>query len=175
MLLTKISGSGFILAGILLLACLPGLGQRQLTLIRGDVLIHRFQVGDNFHCILNDNKGEHWGFLVEVNEFSIITSQDTINLKDIRRVLEPDKKPVINIVGQWLVKVGLFYFLIDQFNNTVVHQNSPRLEPYVWKPAAVLVATGLPMLLFRKKWKKISGRVKLISIDKDSRYYSIYK
>jgi hypothetical protein len=63
------------------------------------------------------------------------------------------------------------YLLIDQFNWVVVQGNDPSMDDKVWKPAALLVGTGLPMLCFRKKWGKIKRGTRLISVDGNSRFY----
>jgi hypothetical protein len=138
--------------------------------MKGDRLIERFRVGDNMHTKLNGHKLEHWGFILEINEFSIITSQDTIELKQIRKVLAGGR-PLINGIGKTLILVGTAYFVIDQFNEVVVVKNDPSMDPQVWKPSAVLVGAGLPLLLFKKNWKRVPGKFKLISVGRDSRLY----
>jgi hypothetical protein len=141
-----------------------------LVLFHGDRVLKQFRPGDNFKFILKGDKKMHWGFLIEINEFSVITSQDTIELKDVKKVLLPGK-PVINRVGQTLILIGVAYFTIDQFNNGIVHGNGFDTDADVWKPTAVLVGTGLPLLLFQKRWKKLGRGIKLISVGRDSRFY----
>ena len=160
------------LAGLVitLLLGVPGLAQRQLVLVSRDEVVLRFREGDRFHTKLDNQRLEHWGFVVEINEFSLITSQDTIPLRRIHKVLLPGK-PLIYKIGKILVGVGVGYFLIDQLNYTLVQHNDPGLDPYVWKPAVIMASAGLPLMLFRKKWKKISKGVKLISVGRDSNFY----
>ena len=162
----KFSSACFVfLSGIL-----PLTAQRQLILLSGDKVVKRFNVLDNFYSVVKGSKKEHWGFLVEIDEYSIITSQDTILLEKIDKVLLPGK-PWLNKVGKSLITIGLLYFSIDQFNNSIIQKNDFSVDATVWKPAAIMVGVGAPLLLFRKKWIRCKYPTKLISVDKGSRFY----
>ena len=145
--------------------------QRQLVLVSRRNIINRFMEGETFRTKWRDDKKEHWGFIVEINEFAIVTSQDTINLNDIKQVLLPGK-PLINKIGKTLITIGVVYLFIDQFNWVVVQGHDPSMDDSVWKPASILVGAGIPLLFFNKKWIRIKRGVHLVSVDKDSRLYS---
>jgi len=145
------------------------LAQRQLVLLKRDEVLFRFRESDIFHSKLIDQKRECRGFLVEINQFSIITSQDTIELKKINKVLLPGK-PWTYKLGSKMVTAGVGLFIIDQINNVVVQGNDPELNEGVVKASVLITAAGVPLLFFKKRWKKI-GRVKLISVGTDSRFY----
>jgi hypothetical protein len=144
--------------------------QRQLVLLSGDHVVFRFRRGDNFHSKLDGQKQEHWGFLVEINEFNMITSQDTIDFRKIDKVLVPGK-PMTKRLGRKLVTAGVGLFVIDQLNITLIQHNKPNLDSKVWKTSALIASAGVPMLFFKKNWKKIGRGSKLISVGRDSRYY----
>ena len=146
--------------------------QRQLVLFSGDNVAYRFKTGDNFRTKLIGQKIEHWGFLVEINEFSVITSQDTIELKKIRKVLLPGSHPIKSL-GKKIVTAGVGLFVIDQFNNVVIQHGTANLNRGVTTASIIITSVGLPMLFFRKNWKKVSGRVKLRSVDRDSMFYMV--
>ncbi len=156
---------------VVLLPFTQALSQRQLILLSGDKVVFRFKEGNNFHSRLAGQKQEYWGFLVEINEFSVITSQDTIQLKEIRKVLLPGKT-FVHKMGKTLVTVGVGLFVMDQFNNSVILKNKPSLEAKIWMPSVIMVAAGLPLLLVNKNWKKVGRGVRLISVGRDSRFYS---
>lgn len=147
-----------------------GHAQRQLILMGGDELVHRFKKGDTFRTILKGDKTEHWGFLVEINEFSVLTSRDTIDLREIKKVLLPGK-PLAHKIGSTLVTVGVGLFVIDQVNYTIVQGNDLSIDSGIAKASITLVATGLPLLFIKKKWAKPKGGLKLISVGRDSRFY----
>lgn len=145
--------------------------QRQLILLNGDHVAHRFKVGDKLYTKLQNESKERWGFLVEIDEFSVITSQDTIPIKQIRKVLKPGP-PVVKGVGRTLMIAGVGYLVIDQVNYVLVRGNSPpRVEKRVWKPAAILTGLGLPLFLKSRDWRRVSGNARLISVDNGSKFY----
>jgi hypothetical protein len=155
---------------VLLLQCVPAVAQHQLVVLSGENVVARFRVGDNFRSQWVGEKTEHWGYLVEINKFSMITSQDTIALNKIGKVLLPGERRTHQL-GKKLVQAGVGLFIIDQFNITVIQQGSPDLNGAVWKASAAITAAGVTMLFFKKNWKKISGRVRLVSVGRDSRYF----
>jgi hypothetical protein len=144
--------------------------QRQLILVSGRKVIHRFIEGETLRTKWKYDKEEHWGFIVEINEFSVITSQDTIVISDIKKILLPGK-PFINKIGKTLIALGATYLIIDQFNWVVIQGQDPSLDDSVWKPATLLIGAGVPMLFFKKKWGRIKRGIHLISIDKNSKLY----
>jgi hypothetical protein len=145
-------------------------GQRQVILMAGDEVVHRFKKGDPFRVKLANDKTEHWGFLVEINEFSVITSRDTISIRKIKKVLLPGK-PRIHSLGKKLVTAGIGLLIIDQLNYAVLQGNDPSIDSGVAKASIAIVAVGLPMALTKKNWAKPKGRLKLISVGRDSRFY----
>ncbi len=143
--------------------------QRQLVVVSGDKVIQRFRVGESFRSKWIGDRVEHWGLIQEINEFGLITSQDTIQTKDIRKVLVRGT-PFIKKTGITLIKVGLLFFVADQFNSAVI-QHNPAVDKSVLTISAAMVGTGLPMLFFKRRWKKIGKNYRLKSIDQDSRLY----
>lgn len=161
----------FLMLVCMLAGSLTVCGQRQLVLLSGDRVVHRFNVGQSFHCKLKTDSKVHWGFLVELDEFSFITSQDTIKISQIRKVLKPGM-PFLKKVGKTLMLVGIGYTAIDQVNYALVQGNwPPRVSKRVWKPSAILTGLGLPLSLKSKDWNKLGGSTRLMSVDKSSRFY----
>ena len=146
------------------------LAQRQLLLVRGDKILHHYITGETFKTKLRGDRKEHWGFIVEINEFSVITSQDTFLISDVSKVLL-NGKPIVNKVGKLLVTVGAALVIIDQFNWTVIQGHDPKMDASVWIPATALVSAGIPMLFFQKDWRKIRRGTRLISVDSNSILY----
>jgi hypothetical protein len=145
-------------------------GQRQVVLMAGDDVVHRFKKGDTFRTVLKGDKAEQWGFLVEIDEFSVITSQDTVDIQKIKKVLLPGK-PKIHRFGKKLVTAGIGLFIIDQLNYAVIQGNDPSIDSGVTKASIALVTIGVPMVFIKKNWAKPKGRLKLISVGRDSRFY----
>jgi hypothetical protein len=145
-------------------------GQRQVILMAGDEVVHRFKKGDSFRVKLVDNKTEYWGFLTEINEFSVITSRDTIGIRKIRKVLLPGK-PKIHRLGIKLITAGVGLFIIDQLNYGVLQGNDPNIDSGVAIASIAIVTAAVPMALTKKNWAKPKGRLRLISVGRDSRFY----
>jgi hypothetical protein len=146
------------------------LGQRQVILLAGDEVVHRFKKGDSFKVRLVDDKSERWGFLVEINEFSVITSRDTIGLRAIKKVLLPGR-PRIHRLGKKLLTAGIGLFIIDQLNYVVLQGNDPNIDSGVAIASIAIVAAAIPMTLTKKNWAKPKRRLRLISVGRDSRFY----
>jgi hypothetical protein len=144
--------------------------QRQIVLVSGNEVVHRFRVGDKFHTKLEGDRNERWGFLVQINEFSVTTSQDTIDLRDIEKCLLPGR-PIINRLGKKLVTAGIGLFVIDQFNQAVIQGNDMSIDSGVAKASIVITAAGIPMLFIKKRWVKPGKGVKLVSVGRDSILY----
>ena len=145
-------------------------GQRQVILLAGDEVVHRFKKGDPFRVKLVDNKTEYWGFLVEINEFSVITSRDTIDLQKIKKILLPGK-PRIHRLGIKLIAAGVGLFIIDQLNYGVLQGNDPNIDSGVAIASVAIGAAALPMALTKKNWAKPKGRLKLVSVGRGSLFY----
>ena len=146
------------------------MAQHQLVLLNGNSIDHYFMPGETFRTKLRNEKLEHWGFIVEVSEFQVITSQDTIDISRIRKVLLPGR-PLINKIGKTLITIGAAYMFIDQFNWVVIQKQNPSVDENVWKPSVALVGAGIPLLFFKKKWSKIKRGTHLISVDRKSKFY----
>lgn len=144
--------------------------QRQLVLVSGDEVVYRFVKGDTFRSKWKTGKTEHWGFLVEIDEFSVITSQDTIPLRRINKVLLSGR-PLAYRIGKKLVTIGIGLFVIDQFNQTIIQDRDLSIDSGIAKTSIVLTAAGLPLMFFRKNWKKLHGTMRLMSVGRDSRFY----
>jgi hypothetical protein len=154
------------------LTCADALAQRQLVLMSGDEVIHRFTKGETFRTRTKDSKAEFWGFLVEIDEFSVITSRDTLSLRDVRKVLVPGK-PIAHRMGVKLIKMGVGLFIIDQVNHTLIQHQKMDVDGGVAKASIALTTAGIPLLFFKKNWKKVKGTMRLMSVGRESRFYLI--
>jgi hypothetical protein len=153
----------------LCLVNLSAISQRQLLLVSGNKIIHRLKEGDAFRYKLLNNNEEQAKSILSITEFDIVASLDTIPISRIKKVVVKGQ-PLIRRIGINLIKVGAVYFLADQFNSAVIQQN-PSIDDSVWKISTVLVGTGLPMIFFRKNWKRLGRDYKLKSVGPDSDLY----
>lgn len=158
---------------LLLLTSYQLVGQTQLVLLNKERILARFVPGDDFIYKLKDKKGYVTSFITEIREFSVVTFNDTIQFASIDRVSlkgQPQRKGS-RLLSKFLITAGVAYFVIDQFNNIVVQGNQPDMDPTVWKPSLVLVATGYAMRLFRKRSQRIRYPGRLLAVERGSKFY----
>lgn len=77
-----------------------------------------------------------------------------------------------NRFGTFLVIGGVAYFLIDQFNEVIVHGEDPNIDEDVAATSAILVGAGLPLMLIKKKSQKIGGKYRLLTVEEGSPFYA---
>ena len=149
------------------------LGQTQLVLINRDKVAARFGYGDDFTYKLKKSKRFTYGVMLGATEFGVITFNDTIPFTSIERVSLKghSQRNLLTLVSKFLITAGIVYFTLDQFNHVIVQGQKPDLEPTVWKPSLVLVATGYALKFTRKRSQRIRFPAKLIAVERGSPFY----
>jgi len=147
------------------------LGQTQLVLIFKDKALARFSIGDDFTYKLKRSTHFTHAVMSDATEFSVITFNDTIPFSSIERISLKGHQRKTPRVSEFLIKAGVIYFLFDQVNNIVVHGQKPDMDPTVWKPSLVLVASGYALKLVRKKSQRIRFPAKLLAVERGSPFY----
>jgi hypothetical protein len=145
--------------------------QTQLVLLNKERVLARFSYGDDF--IYKRKRAKHYttSAIASVREFSVITFSDTIPFSAIERVSLKGHQRKLPLVSEFLIKGGVLYFIIDELNNIVVQGQKPDLEPSVWKPALIMVASGFIIKLIRKESQRIRYPAKLIAAERGSKFY----
>jgi hypothetical protein len=67
--------------------------------------------------------------------------------------------------GKKLVIAGLAYFMVDQFNNSIVQGNEARISEQVVITSTALVAFGSLWMMLRNKTIKLGRKNRLMIID----------
>jgi hypothetical protein len=157
---------------LLILCCLPVLvsAQRQLLLIKNDLVVKRFQQGDDFVYKLKNGKKTQNEFIIALTDSTIITNYDTLGVHQIDRVYFA-KGSLMNVFGGFLTAIGGGIFLIDLVNVTLVQQQQFSMDDNVNRISLTSLAIGLPMLLITKKSHKVGYRQRLRIIDRQSLFY----
>jgi hypothetical protein len=78
---------------------------------------------------------------------------------------------LVNLSGKFLVVAGVGYFVLDQFNVIVVDGNKASLNDNVTNASLAMVGVGLPMMLIRKKYQRIGGKFRLMTVEEGSPFY----
>jgi hypothetical protein len=69
------------------------------------------------------------------------------------------------------VVAGTGLFLIDQFNNVVIDGNEAELDKGVTTTSLIMVGTGLPLALIKKKYVRLGRRKRMLMVAEGSPFY----
>lgn len=144
--------------------------QNQLVLIKNDEVVIRYTIGDDFVYKRKSRTSSTIGFIVSINDSTIITSNDTVATHQIERVYF-SKGSLLNILGGGMVAAGVGIFLIDQINTILIDGKDPSLDNTVTKISLTSLAIGLPMMLITKKSHRVGFKQRLRIINRESPFY----
>ena len=157
---------------LMLLLVFPLFGQQQLVILKGDRVVQRIHVGTTFDVKVKGSKVMSHGFLVEADEFSFITSRDTVSIREVGAISTGRRKTFWSFLGSVMLTTGAGYLLVDQFNRYVVNGGRTPQDPTVWRTAGVLIGIGFPLSKAKRRWDRPGrGNVRLLSVDFSSRFY----
>jgi hypothetical protein len=146
-------------------------GQKQLVLLSGEKVLHRFYPGDEIVFRLKKSKSVKTSYVNNLSDTSVVTHRDTIPFHRIERVYVR-RTTRANIIGGALVFGGAGLFLLDQLNFTVLQGNEPSLDRGISTSSLGGIGIGLPLLLIKKRYQKLDYRHKLLMVQKGSVFYA---
>lgn len=143
--------------------------QHQLVLIKNDEVQVRYREGDDI-SYKRKSGAKLSGFIVEINDTTIITSNDTVATHQVEK-LYFTKGNFMNVAGTFLVVAGAGILILDQFNTVVVDGESPSMDSNVAKISITSLAIGLPMMLIKKRSHRVGFKQRLRIINRESLFY----
>ena len=172
-----ISSSGHLIGRVIVMflvltSCFHGThAQRQLVFFKHGEVVYRFMEGSDFKCILKNHQRKE-GFIVELNDFSMITSNDTIAFQSIAK-LYGNGTQRINVttgIGGLLFIGGLGYIAIDQLNAALGY--TPSGFDQTDRNALIVAGVGAAILFLRPRTQRVErGNMMIRVIDYKSPYY----
>ncbi len=159
------------LAGLLVFLSFAAGAQKQLVLLQRGNPVQRFTEGEYIYFIMKDGSRRE-GMIVELFEFSVITSNDTVQFNKIHKVGIPKDEQT----GRWqkwgfrIMAAGILLIAIDLVNGAAGYHSS-GVDPGVAKVSAALVATGGLLYFTRPKWRRVNQGTFLRTIDYKSPFY----
>jgi hypothetical protein len=144
--------------------------RRQLVLLKGQRVIHRYLPGDDIRIKLKDNDQIINSYVNNLTDTSVLVHTTDIPFHKIERVYF-HRTNFANKLGAYLTVAGVGLFLIDQFNVVVINGDKPNIDAGVAKTSIGMIAVGLPLMLIKKKYVKTSYKFKLLSVDETSLFY----
>lgn len=144
--------------------------QKQLVVLKRGEVVFRYVPGDDFVVRLKGEPGMISSYVNNLSDTAVVIHSDTIPFHLIDRLYFPQHS-LLNTVGAFLTIGGAGIFIIDQFNEVVVHGNEPSFDERVNRITVSSLVVGLPMFLIRKKSQRIGYKYRLLMVEKDSPFY----
>jgi hypothetical protein len=146
--------------------------QKQLVILKNGHVQALFKEGEYMRMVLKKNHRHVEGHILELYDFYMITSNDTIKFKDILKIdIKKHRGPAQwnRGVGGLLFAGGLVYLAVDQLNVAIgIHSAGSADEVYV---PLIVSAVGAAMVFIRPKYKRLNGIQFLQAIDYKSPFY----
>src|SRR5258708_12702842 len=131
--------------------------QKQLIILKNGHVQARFTEGQYLRCVLKKNHRHTEGHIIELYDFHMITSSDTIQFKDILKVnIKKNRGPARwnSGVGGLLFVGGLIYLGVDQLNVAIgINAASTPAEFYV---PLMISGAGAAMAFITPKHKLLN-------------------
>jgi hypothetical protein len=158
---------------VLLLPTTYCYAQEQLVLLYHEKELARFKEGSVITYKLKKSKDYMTSLILEIREFTIITSFDTIPFNKIERVSLKGfpHKGLTSLFGTFFMAAGAGYFAIDQVNSVIVHGTGYDNDPAVLKPSLILVGGGFIMRQLYKRSQRIRYPGRLLMVTRGMPFY----
>ncbi|GHM99500.1 hypothetical protein WSM22_09900 [Cytophagales bacterium WSM2-2] len=157
---------------ILVFVSLSSFSQKQLVIMKNGKVVARFTEGEYVRFVLRNHRHAE-GHIVELENFSMITSNDTVKFKDILKVNIKKHRAG----GRWSRGVGgtffiggLFFLAIGQANAAIGVHSSTLTDEQLFVPLG-FSAVGAAMVFIQPKYKRLNGIQYLKTIDYTSPFY----
>lgn len=146
--------------------------QKQLVLIKQGNVVARFAEGQYFKCVLKKNHRHTEGHIVELNDFSMITSSDTIKFQDILKIDIHKHRPFRwnSGVGGLLFIGGLGYLGLDRLNSSI-GIGSSSLDNSVLYTSLIASSVGAALIFVRPRYQHVNMGYFLHTVDYTSPFY----
>lgn len=154
----------------MLLSMGTAFAQKQLVILKREKVLLRLFPGDEFVYKLKGSKTVKTSYVNNLIPDAVIAHRDTVRFNEVDRIYFR-QNTFYNTVGTVLTIFGAGLFLIDQVNVVVVNGESPSLDDNVTALSLSSLAVGLPMMLIKKKSRRIRYPVKMLIVEKGSGLY----
>lgn len=170
-LFPRSSGMIRLLPFLLLLLSFSVQAQKQLVLLKRGKPVGNFQEGVYIYLQLKDGTRSE-GHIVELLEFTIITSNDTVPFNTIKRIGIPkeQRRGIAPLFGGLLLAGGVVYFGVDMINSALGY-NPPGVDKQVATTSAVMIGVGSLLSFIRPKYRRVNMGTFLRTVDYKSKFY----
>lgn len=148
--------------------------QKQLLIMKKGTVRASFNEGDYIRFVLKKKHRHAEGHIIELYDFHMITSNDTVQFKDILKVNvkkhRGERAWAGRVIGGFLLAGGLVYFGVDQ-GNVALNINAQNDSPFQWIAPLAVSGVGAAMLFIRPKYRRLNGIQYLQTADYRSPFY----
>ena len=110
--------------------------QKQLVLLKNEKVLLRLNYGDDFNYRLKGSKVVMPSYVNNLYDTAVMAHETLVPFHKIDRVYF-EHSSFSNRLGTFLVIGGVAYFLIDQFNEVIVHGEEPSIDESVATTSAI--------------------------------------
>ena len=147
--------------------------QKQLVVLKNGKVRAWFKEGQYVRFVLKKNHRHAEGHIVELSDFSMITSNDTVKFKDIQKInikKHRGSAAVSTGIGGLLFLGGIVYMAVDQLNVAagINEQNNTAAE---WIVPIACIGVGAAVIFIRPKYLQLNGIQYLQTVDYTSPFY----
>ena len=153
---------------LLIISCESIYSQKQLIFIYKGAIVARYTEGNNIRLKLKNGK-EKAGFIVELRDFSMITSNDTIQFTSIGKIRGLKTKSASRWFGRLFMLGGFGYVAIDQLNAALGY-NKSGFGTSDWTGLAV-GGVGAALTYIHPSFQRLRPGTLIRTIDYHSPYY----
>jgi len=160
-------GVAFLLLPLLLFS------QKQLVVLKNGHVRALFKEGEYLRFVLKKGHRHAEGHIVELNSFSMITSNDTVQFKDILKIdIRKHRGPARTSsgIGGLLFLGGIVYLAVDQLN-VAAGINAQNSTPAEWLVPLAVIGVGAAMIFIRPRYLQLNGIQYLQTVDYTSPFY----
>jgi hypothetical protein len=164
---------GFFLGIACIMLPLLLFSQKQLVILKNGKVRASFKEGEYLRFVLKKDHRHAEGHIVELNDFSMITSNDTVKFKDILKInIKKHRGPARTSsgIGGILFLGGIVYLAVDQLN-VALGINEQNNTPAEWLVPIAAIGVGAAMIFIRPKYMKINGIQYLQTVDYTSPFF----
>lgn len=171
--MSKIRLCTFFFAVCLLCSSNFTFSQKQLVIMKNGHVRAAFKEGEYIRFVLKKDHRHAEGHIVELYDFYMITSNDTVKFKDIHKInIKKHRGPARTSsgIGGLLFLGGIVYLAVDQLN-VASGINAQNDTPAEWIVPIAAIGVGAAMIFIRPKYMKINGIQYLQTVDYNSPFY----
>lgn len=151
-----------------------GFSQKQLVIMKNGQVRASFKEGEYLRFVLKKGHRRAEGHIVELSDFSMITSNDTVNYKEILKINIKKHRGEASwgrrIGGGLLFFGSILYTAIDQAN-VAYGVNAQNNTPGQWITPLALSGVGAALLFIRPRYARINGIQYLKMVEYTSPFY----